>query len=59
MSFGPANALPLYTIIMKWLKDEWDTLLIMRLKTLENIGNDPAEVTNSEEILAGKTKLSA
>ena len=57
MPFGPTNVPPFYVAMIKKFKNEWDTLLIMRVETLEKIGKNLLEVTNSKEVLVGKKKI--
>ena len=35
MPFGPTNAPPFYTATMKDFKDEWDTLILLRLTEMK------------------------
>ena len=54
MPFSPMNAPMFYNTTTKQLYYKWDTLFILQVETLENIGNSPVEVRNSMMILIVK-----
>ena len=37
ITFGPTNAPPFYTVMMKDLKDEWDTLFVLRCTEIKQL----------------------
>ena len=57
MPFGPTNAPPLYTVIMKDLKDEWDKLFIIRVVALKRHDDALITLTAANEIMIGNKLL--
>ena len=57
MPFGPTNAPPFYTAMMKNLKDEWDKLFIIRVVALKRHDDALITLTAANEIMIGNKLL--
>jgi len=53
MLFGPTNAPSFYTVMMKYLKDDWDKLFIIRVLKLSTHDRRPIILTAADEIKIG------
>ena len=57
MPFGPTNAPPFYTAMMKNLKDEWDALFIIAMLDLGTFQQESITISAGKELLIGDKKL--
>ena len=57
MPFGPTNAPPFYSCMMHQLKDEWETLFIVRVRSLSIIGGKTITMNENETIIIGGKTL--
>ena len=53
MPFGPTNAPPFYSCMMHQLKDEWEVLFIVRVRSLSSIGGELITIGEDEIITIG------
>ena len=57
MPFGPTNAPAFYTAMMKNLKDEWDLLFIIVLRSMNTLNGETIRITDANEIFLGEKKI--
>jgi len=57
MPFGPTNAPPFYSCMMHQLKDEWETLFIVRVRSLSSIGGETITIDENDAIIIGGKTL--
>ena len=50
MQFGPTNAPPFYMAMMKYFKDEWDKLFVIRILALKLHESKVVSQTTAQEI---------
>ena len=57
MPFGPTNAPPFYTAMMKDFKDEWDTLFIIHICEIKTHRGLAIVKTPTDDIMTGDKKI--
>ena len=57
MHFGPTNAPPFCTAMMKDLKDEWDTLFFVQVSELKTLKDNAVTLIATNIIIIGTTIL--
>ena len=57
MPFGPTNAPPFYTAMMKDLKEEWDSLFMIRALAMKKLEGKIITITAADVIMVGNSAI--